>query len=77
MAPSLSEVKEHTGCCYWPYDLLLGSAGRSMELDLVIFMGPLQLEKFYDFMIILYCVMYTLYVFSLLTSTVLVHISKE
>lgn len=47
MAPSLSQFKECLDNTQ-PYSLVLGSPGRSRELDQVILTVPFQFEIFYD-----------------------------
>lgn len=49
MSPSLSEYKEHLDNVLKSYDFILGSLERNRELDLMILMGPSQLETFCDF----------------------------
>lgn len=51
--PSLPECTESMDCALKLHGLVLVSLVRSRELDLMILMGPFQLQIFYDPMILI------------------------
>lgn len=50
MAPGPSEFKNYEVWCSYSCDLLLGCSVRNEELNSMILMGFIQLERFYDSM---------------------------